>query len=100
MKQLKDLEIERKEYRLYLLLLKNYALSNIDAQAFLSQFNLTDESEIIPYILNPENGYELAKYGYRTKNKRGFKGLYKIYTRIGNNDYQSCKTSYANTHIH
>ena len=92
-KQLKDITIENREYQLYLLLLMNYSLKYERIEDFLTQFGLDDESEIVPYILDPENGYELSKYGHRTDKIRAYNGKRRMYVYNGIGAYHSCKTT-------
>ncbi|MDE6142146.1 MAG: hypothetical protein K2G03_06040 [Bacilli bacterium] len=92
-RQLNHLDVAKKEYKLYLLLLKNYALSKESTKEFLAQFNLNDESEIVPYILNPENGYELSKYGHRHEKIRAYNGFRSLYQTSGPSSYNRSKTT-------
>ena len=47
------------------LLVQNYTLSKIPAQVFLKKFNLPDDKEkVVGFIMNPDNGYDLGKFGY------------------------------------
>lgn len=92
-KQLKNLAVAKKEYKLYLLLLKNYALSKETTADFLTQFNLHNENEIVPYVLDPENGYELSKYGHRHEKIRAYNGFQSLYQVSGPASYNKSKTT-------
>ena len=92
-KTLKNLEVAKDEYKLYLLLLRNYALAGEPIREFLTQFNLDEESEIVPYILDLENSYELSKYGHRHEKIRAYNGFRSLYQVSGTTSYNKSKTT-------
>lgn len=93
--QLRNIKVDIKDYKIYLILLRNYALHLESIENFLIQFNLSDESEIVPFILDSKNGYELSRYGHRSEKIHAYNGLRNMYTYNGNGSYQSCKTSHS-----
>ena len=92
-KQLKDIETHDREYKLYMLLLMNYSLRYERIEDFLTQFGLNEESEIVPFILDTDNGYELSKYGHRSDRIKAYNGKRKMYVYNGIGTYHSCKTT-------
>ncbi len=89
------LKQERKEDRKLNGYILTYSISQVPISLFKKEFGEMTQSELIDFIKNDENGYELSKFGHRFDETK-----YNTYN--GKSIYQGMKctlgASHSNTH--